>query len=97
MKKIEIITENKSNNTKVTIATERVTLKISPKHIDRFSSETWKVIANKFSEIEVENSHRGMLNFLPYGFHSITKTENDKHKIIVTFYEELNEMVYKSE
>ncbi len=95
-RQLEIINTTQ-NNTKVTITPSRVTLKIAEKHLDRFSKDVWDLILEKFSNIQVLHSRRGMLNFLPTGFHVVLKTENDKHKIVATFFEELKDMIHIKE
>ena len=97
MDKLVEIIHTDSNNVKITITPSRTTLKIAKKHFGKYSQDQWESILKMFSEIPVDYSHRGMLVFVPHGFTSTLRTENDKHKVSISFYSEIFKMVYNTQ
>lgn len=93
-KSIEIIANTTgTNNTKITVAKDRITIKVGERHLSLFVREEWALIANTLSEKEVTTTLRGMFQILPHGGHAILKNEKGSVSVSVSYYRSLAKVV----
>jgi len=93
-KKIEFI-EAESNSTKLTLASDRVTFKISNKYFKLFPSNIWEDVCKQCCEIPVSVTHRGTVFFNSFGFHGVIKTERDNSWISISYYSIPNKVTWR--
>ena len=93
-KSIEIIANTTgTNNTKITVAKDRITIKVGERHLSLFVREEWALIANTLSKREVGTTLRGMFQILPHGGHVILKNEKGNVAVSVSYYRSLGKVV----
>lgn len=82
MKVIEVYEVN-SNNTKITIASDRITIKVSNKDMLK---ENWANIAQQLSTFDVGKTLRSFVRFTPMGFVGILRDNSKKAIYRLTYY-----------
>ena len=87
MNKMFSIVKSAGKHSKITVATNRITVKLSPDVID-FWEGTFREIADKLEKIQVLSTHRGRLYFTNVGFYSVVKSERKNSSIAIDYHTE---------